>query len=189
MALRPFSGGEGTRLLTEVLGAPRVRADQDAADELVELCDGLPLALRAAVSELELRPHWPISHQVGRMRGRGAHPPPELRASLWRSYRVLSAPAQAAFRLVAALDRPVSALLAATALGTDELAAESLLEDLAQCHLVEVDAPADSGDPGGFRYRVLRPVRGAARLITGGEERPPVRVAGEIRVAHAAGAG
>lgn len=50
-------------LLTTVVGE-RTRAEPDACGRLVELCDGLPLALRIAAHRLASRPTWRVAHLV-----------------------------------------------------------------------------------------------------------------------------
>ncbi|GLZ32174.1 SARP family transcriptional regulator [Lentzea sp. NBRC 105346] len=168
IALEPFQGAEGLRLLTDSLGDYRVTSDQQAVDELVELCDGLPLALNTAASQLELRPHWPISRQVSRMRsqahsgGRLEECDPDMYASVWRTYQLMPETAQTVFRMVAPLGRPVSGRHVSHMLGTDECSAESVLEDLVQFQLAEVDINSDHD----FSYRFRRPMREVARSIS-----------------------
>ncbi|MDF5754540.1 tetratricopeptide repeat protein [Spongiactinospora sp. TRM90649] len=51
-------------LLSDTLGRERVDRDRAAADELVELCMRLPLALTVAAARLASRPNWPLGEMV-----------------------------------------------------------------------------------------------------------------------------
>ncbi|MGX1852362.1 BTAD domain-containing putative transcriptional regulator [Streptomyces sp. NPDC055299] len=155
-------------LLSDVLGDDRLQADLAALGELVKLSGGLPLALRAAASLLQRRPHWPISKLLhladGDVRrippaGRDA---PRIADSVGRSFRLLSGAEQAAFRLVAAsTESCVSVAGAAALLGVDESAAELLLEDLVEFQLAEAE------DIGGmFLYSIRAPFRTVASSLT-----------------------
>ena len=59
LALAPLDRGSGTRLLAELAGPGRVEADPSGTDRLVDLCDGLPMALH--VVGLRLRRHTWLS--------------------------------------------------------------------------------------------------------------------------------
>lgn len=68
----PLSGltvAEGVTLLERIVGRERVAAEPGTARQLVELCDGLPLAVRIAGVRLRNRPVWKLHHLVTRMRG------------------------------------------------------------------------------------------------------------------------
>ncbi|MBO0517623.1 hypothetical protein, partial [Streptomyces beijiangensis] len=54
-------------LLTRLVGEDRTSREPDATRRLVQLCDGLPLALRIAGSRLQSRSTWTVGHFVGRM--------------------------------------------------------------------------------------------------------------------------
>jgi DNA-binding SARP family transcriptional activator len=51
-------------LLKRLLMEERVAAEPEAADQLVELCERLPLALRIAAARLVARPNWALSDLV-----------------------------------------------------------------------------------------------------------------------------
>ncbi|MER7211508.1 tetratricopeptide repeat protein [Streptosporangium sp. NPDC000239] len=51
-------------LLERTIGGDRVRAEQESAERLVELCARLPLALCVAAARLATRPRWPLSEMV-----------------------------------------------------------------------------------------------------------------------------
>jgi DNA-binding SARP family transcriptional activator len=61
VALAPLSADEGAELLAAVAGPSRVEAEPYAARAVVALCDGLPMAVRAAGEKLAARPTLPIS--------------------------------------------------------------------------------------------------------------------------------
>jgi DNA-binding SARP family transcriptional activator len=176
VGLRPLVPADGLRLLTEALGQGRVMREPAAAAELVEMCDGLPLALRAVAGQLELRPHWSIGRQVSRMR-RSQHRPAEgtgadsgLLASVRRTCRLMPESAQAAFWAVAQADQPVTIQVAAATLGVAELVAESLLEDLVLVQLVETLEPDDCAESDSFRYLVRPILRDVARTLESARE-------------------
>jgi DNA-binding SARP family transcriptional activator len=60
--------GEADDVLRSVVGDGRVAAERDAADALLALCDGLPLALRVAAVHLVTRPHLAISDYLDELR-------------------------------------------------------------------------------------------------------------------------
>ncbi|MEU5543778.1 BTAD domain-containing putative transcriptional regulator [Streptomyces sioyaensis] len=155
-------------LLSDVLGDDRLQADLAGLGELVKLSGGLPLALRAAASLLQRRPHWPISKLLNLADGDVRRIPPASRDapriadSVGRSFRLLSSAEQAAFRLVAASTASgVSVAGASVLLGVDESEAELLLEDLVEFQLAEAE------DIGGmFLYSIRGPFRTVASSLT-----------------------
>jgi DNA-binding SARP family transcriptional activator len=169
--LRPLDPADGLRLLTDVIGHGRVTRDLDAARQLVDECHGLPLLLHAAASQLELHAHWPIGRQLAQLRRRPPEPVdmtaggPGMFASVRRTYRLMPASTQAAFRAIAHAEQPVGARHTARTLGLAEATAESLLEDLVQFQLAEVLPTGHGGETGAFRYRLGPAVRQAARSL------------------------
>jgi DNA-binding SARP family transcriptional activator len=65
--LGPLSSEDGLRLLTKLVGAERIAAEPCAAAEIVRLCEGLPLALRAAGARLAARPRRPLATAAARL--------------------------------------------------------------------------------------------------------------------------
>jgi transcriptional regulator with XRE-family HTH domain len=53
---------EALELLELIIGRDRLRAEPEAAGEVVRLCGGLPLAVRIAGNRLLSRPRWPVAH-------------------------------------------------------------------------------------------------------------------------------
>ncbi|WKX71427.1 BTAD domain-containing putative transcriptional regulator [Streptomyces sp. XD-27] len=66
--LRALGPDDGVALLGAVLGPDRVAEDPVAAQELVGLCNGLPLALRAAAAQLTARPRWRLARLAAALR-------------------------------------------------------------------------------------------------------------------------
>lgn len=177
--LRPLAAEEARRMLSDVVGRHRLAGDAEAVREVLELCDGLPLALRAAANVLQLRPHWRIDRLLARMRGERRRPADlcteevSVADSVELTYRLLSAADQAVFRIVGgSAVEPVSPLDAAAILGIDEGEAEALLEDLVEFQLAEV---TDVGVGDSFRYQFLPLFRGVAMRLETRETRAPTR--------------
>lgn len=143
---------EAVTVLRLALGEQRVRAEPEAAAELAELCDRLPLALRIAASRGadHLRVRKMVEalsderHRLCRLTlpdsGRAVHT-----ALAW-SYRSLGAGAARLFRLLglhpgAEIDRTAAAALAATTVA--DVQAE--LEELVAVHLLHRTAPGRFG--------------------------------------------
>ncbi|NDU74780.1 tetratricopeptide repeat protein [Actinomadura sp. DSM 109109] len=59
---------EARELLRRWLGARRVAAEPDAADELIRLCAGLPLALSVVAARAADRPDWGLAALAARLR-------------------------------------------------------------------------------------------------------------------------
>ncbi|NRQ40785.1 hypothetical protein HII36_54625, partial [Nonomuraea sp. NN258] len=52
---------DATALLSELAGPDRIRAEPQAAERIVQLCGGFPLALRIVGARLAARPDWTLS--------------------------------------------------------------------------------------------------------------------------------
>lgn len=141
IVLRSLPVDDGIRLLGEMCGADRVAAEPEAARQLVEAYDGLPLAIRVAGS-LVKRSGRPIAAVVGGPRGGDSERVlnrvfetfdevyDELPAPLRTLYRVLGVLVGARFGvevLAAMTERPVSYVRAD-------------LDELVQAGFVEEDA-------------------------------------------------
>jgi DNA-binding SARP family transcriptional activator len=166
--LAPFTPAEAMTALAEVIGAARVAAEPAAVADLVALCDGLPLPLRAAASRLAALPRLRVEQQVhwlsdpDRRLTRLTTDALDVRASLDAAYRHLERPARRALRLVSLLRAdsfPLSA--AAAALELPAADAEGLLGAAAAHHLLDVVPDERSG----HRYRHIGLVRLRAREL------------------------
>ncbi|MGW6709666.1 AfsR/SARP family transcriptional regulator [Streptomyces sp. NPDC054956] len=140
---------EARALLREALGAARLSAEPEAADELVRLCGSLPLALRVAAARLAGDPGLRLTDLVGELsegsRLEALAPDGEddspLRAAFSASYRVLPHEARRLFRLLGLFPgSQFTAETAAALLGAPPYRARRLLGALAAAHLVEPEA-------------------------------------------------
>ncbi|WP_425840244.1 AfsR/SARP family transcriptional regulator [Streptomyces fractus] len=142
-------------LLERLLGAERVGAETEAADAIIRMCGGLPLALRIVGARLAARPSWPLSafvERLGDAQGRLDEisvGDVSVRASFLAGYQALchgahpsDQAAARAFRLLGVVPGSSTSLPAATALlGVPAARAEDALERLVDAHLLNSPAP------------------------------------------------
>jgi hypothetical protein len=145
--LEPLDVSGGVAMLAAIVGAHRVEAEPRLAERLVEMCGGLPLAVRVAGATLAARPHWMLAHLVRRLspvRSRLdelATGDLDVRHSLRRGCRIVGAGARDALgRLAVSAIGPFTCLEAASHLGVREDTAQNLLEVLADARLLTVRA-------------------------------------------------
>lgn len=171
---------ESQGVLTAMLGRERVGAEPEKAAEIVRLCGGLPLALRAAGTRLAARPHWTLARVAGRLAEAGldelALGDLDVRGSIAAGYRRVSEGAQRAFRLLGLLELPsFAAWTVAMMLETSLETAEETADALADARLLETVPPDGTGQPR-YRFHVL--VRRFAREQAAAHEKDTaVRVA------------
>ncbi|AXU17165.1 winged helix-turn-helix domain-containing protein (plasmid) [Streptomyces clavuligerus] len=162
VTLEPLTTEESFGLLAAVIGDARVRAEPEAAREVVEACARLPLALRAAATRLAVRPHWPVARLARRLADPAARLA-ELRVGTLDVRRVLSAAlgrrqereVELIHRLVHCADGEFTASQAALPLfglpgEVAEERAEDFLERLVEASLLEAHGVDGAGAP---RYR------------------------------------
>ena len=156
--------------LARIAGEQRVEHEPEAARELVELCERLPLAVRIAAARLAAHPRWTVRGLVDELAeprrrlgglslsARG----PSLASALHRTYRRLPASAAELLRLLAR--HPSTSIDRATATAlTGWATADQQLDDLAAAHLLDETGPD--------RYRVPDLVRLHAETLRQGD--PP----------------
>lgn len=139
---------DSTALLAAVLGKERVLAEAVGARRLVELCGGLPLALRVAAARLADQPDWSLRAMSAELADESRRlslldvEDTGVRAALRLTVRRL--PEEVA-RHFAHLGRHpgthVDRFTAAALAGTDPDTAEAALERLTAAHLVTRTAP------------------------------------------------
>lgn len=140
-----FDTDRSMELLAKIVGDDRVRTEQGAAIELVELCGGLPLALRIAGARLASRPHWQIGGLVQRLKDEArtldefTYRGVGLRFNIDLTYRSLSPQAKRLFRLFALVRAPdLPEWTAAALLDTSLNEAVEILESLVDVRLLDI---------------------------------------------------
>ncbi|MFC5834838.1 AfsR/SARP family transcriptional regulator [Nonomuraea insulae] len=138
---------EAVRLLASLAGEHRVAAEPGAAADVTRSCGYLPLAVRAAGTQLAGRPDLSLETFAALLRDRGSRLEllPGVCSSFSAGYDQLSERSDAAraFRLLGALDLPeVDVAVTAALLGVPPGAAEGALDVLVELRLLE---PAPGG--------------------------------------------
>jgi len=131
-------------LLDKIVGEQRVRAEWEEAIKLVDLCGGLPLALRIAGARLASRPDWRIGGLVRRLADESrrldefTHHELALRSSIDVTYRGLSGEAQRLIRLCTLMPSPdFPGWIAAALLDTSPQEASDLMESLVDARMLD----------------------------------------------------
>ncbi|MFI6033585.1 AfsR/SARP family transcriptional regulator [Streptomyces sp. NPDC051315] len=150
LTLRPFDAGQARTFLVRRLGAERVEAEPHAADEIGELCAGLPLALACVAARAAAHPHFPLAAVAAELREAHGSLDAFARSDAsvdvstvfsW-STREISEPAARLFRLLALHPGPDFSLPAAAALaGLPVRRTRPLLAELTGLHLVTEHSP------------------------------------------------
>ncbi|MGH3756277.1 AfsR/SARP family transcriptional regulator [Actinophytocola sp.] len=164
-----FDVDRSLEMLTRIVGPRRVAAERGAGTELVNLCGGLPLAIRIAGARLASRPHWRLDMLVTRLRD-SVHRLDELsyrglvlRSNIGLSYRTLPAVARRLFRRFALITTPdFPAWTAAALLDMDPFDAFEVVESLVEAQLL--DTVQYPGEHLRYRFHDLIRVFAAERL-------------------------
>jgi DNA-binding SARP family transcriptional activator len=146
-----LDGDDSRALFTAIVGEQRAAAEPAAAAEVLELCGGLPLAIRLAGSRLSSRPSWSVRQLAAKLADKGsrlaelATGDVAVRASFGVSYAALpTAMANPAnvFRLLGLPDAESLSLSATIALtGQPDHAVVAALDVLADSHMLSCPAP------------------------------------------------
>jgi DNA-binding SARP family transcriptional activator/tetratricopeptide (TPR) repeat protein len=135
---------ESRELLAAITGAERIRAEDLAANAILNICGRLPLALRLVGARMASRPHWRLGDLAERLAlernrlGELAAGGFGIRSAFVLSYAALSTHGQRAFRsagLVAGPDITADTVACLASL-TADVAADTL-EELAEASLVQ----------------------------------------------------
>ncbi|MGP3981960.1 BTAD domain-containing putative transcriptional regulator [Streptomyces sp. KR80] len=160
------------QLLARVAGEGRVREEPEAARRIVELCGGLPLAIRIAGARLAARRDWTPQVLADRLADERRRLDEltvgdlEVRAGVGLSYRALSDPARTALRRLGLLGAPdVPAWVIAALLDVPEAEADRVLEQLLNAQLLHFSA-IDRVGQSRFRLHDLVRVYAAERAGT-----------------------
>src|SRR5579862_9891274 len=145
ITLDVLSHAEAREMLARRLGRDRIAAEPEAADEIIEQCARLPLALSIAVGRAAVRAKQPLAVLAAELRdakGRldaleAGDPATDMRAVLSWSYNQLSEPTARMFRLLGLHPGPdISSPAAASLAGMSRAEAGAALRELAQAHMV-----------------------------------------------------
>ncbi|MFF3112709.1 BTAD domain-containing putative transcriptional regulator [Kitasatospora sp. NPDC057904] len=175
---------DAVTLLTRVVGAERVAAEEQAAGELVRLCGQLPLAVRILAARLACRPSWTIARLLEQLTG-DRYRLDALRSgdlavesSFRFGYDQLDDEQARAFRLLAVPEVPdLSPGAVAAVLDLPEPDAVELAESLVDCSMLESFASPDH-----YRYHDL--LRAFARRAGQGGDPDELRAALSRLVDH-----
>ncbi|WP_412515267.1 tetratricopeptide repeat protein [Actinomadura madurae] len=137
--------GEARRLLALRLGADRIAAEVEAADDIVDRCAGLPLALAIVAARAAIHPRHPLAALADELRdGLSAlESTADMRAVFSWSYEALSDAAARLFRLVAGLHpvRDGTTATAASLAGAPASRVRAPLAELTRANLLSEHVP------------------------------------------------
>ncbi|MFI7633235.1 BTAD domain-containing putative transcriptional regulator [Nonomuraea sp. NPDC049400] len=150
--LAPLDAPAARTLLATGAGRQRMQAEPAAANRIVKLCNGLPVALDIVAAKLAARPHLSLQRLAERLAdparilGELRHGGKSIAPTLLGGYQALPAELRSLIRRIGYLGIPqVTAVIAAALADVPVDTAEELLEELAESHFV---TPL----PGGERY-------------------------------------
>nr|WP_285774632.1 AfsR/SARP family transcriptional regulator [Microtetraspora sp. NBRC 13810] len=161
-----MSQDEGMEMLGRIVGEDRVAAEREQSEKIVDLCGGLPLALRCVGARLAAARTWPLRKMANLIES-GPAPLDQLRfaefdvrADYDDTYFRLDPRDRSALRLLSLLPpQEFTAATAAGLLGSATDTVEAQLTRLASCHLLDVRAD----DSRGIRYEMHKLTRLYAR--------------------------
>ncbi|HEX4723217.1 MAG TPA: BTAD domain-containing putative transcriptional regulator [Pseudonocardiaceae bacterium] len=162
-----MESAQALELLRRVVGDERVDAEPAAADALVRLVGGLPLALRIVAARLAGRPHWTLPMMYDRLADERhrldelVHGEMMVRASLALTYDGLTPAAGELFRLLAGVEAAgLPAWTSAALLDGNLHQATDQLELLVDAQMLEIASIDLDGSP---RYKFHDVIRLFAR--------------------------
>ncbi|SDM14956.1 AfsR/SARP family transcriptional regulator [Nonomuraea jiangxiensis] len=154
-------------LLAGGVGAHRLEAEPEATRRVIEMCDGLPLALDIAAARLAAKPHWSMSTLAARLEDRDRllselrHDDLDIRSALDGGYRALAPEGRALLRKLGYFAaREISAWEASQLEAVTPAEAEARIEALIDARLLTVSGV---GAGGTFTYRCPAMVLAHAR--------------------------
>ncbi|ONI79685.1 hypothetical protein ALI144C_23260 [Actinosynnema sp. ALI-1.44] len=164
LTLSPMSVVEARQLLAGRIGGDRVRAEPEAADQIIDRCARLPLAMAIVAARAATHPRFALSVLAGELGDAhggldafvGGDATTDVRAVFSWSYRTLGAGAARLFRLLGEHPGPDTDPVAAASLtGMPVATAQHLLAELTRAHLLGEHLPG--------RYRLHDLLRAYAR--------------------------
>lgn len=140
---------DARRLMARRIGAQRVEAEPRAADEIIERCARLPLALAIVAARAAVSPHMSLEVLAGNLRDIGSRlsamsteeAPIDVRAAFSWSYRRLTPGAARLFRVLGLHPGPhVTTAAAARLADLSPATVDDLLRELVGAQLLGTDA-------------------------------------------------
>jgi DNA-binding SARP family transcriptional activator/tetratricopeptide (TPR) repeat protein len=147
--LGPLAPREAERLLTHRLRGPRLAREPEAAQQIIDACGGLPLALAIVAARAAFRPDFPLAALAAELTDANrldaladSDPAVDVRAVFSWSYRALTADAARLFRLLSVHPGPDFSLPAAAAIAeAPPQRTARLLAELTRANLLTEPAP------------------------------------------------
>ncbi|WP_191302024.1 ATP-binding protein [Lentzea cavernae] len=143
----PLPAASAYSMLAGVVGDERVAREREHAENLVALCDGLPIAIRVAAARLLMRSKWSVRRVHDELvdeRSRLANLSPSgelsVRATFDLSYRMLEPAAATAYRRLSLHPGGDFGPELVSAVLEDPAEADSLLEPLVDANLLDEHA-------------------------------------------------
>jgi len=181
-----FEMEQAIEMLAAAIGTERVSAEPAAAEALIRLVGGLPLALRIVAARLAARERWSLAWMLERLSDERrrldelAHGGMMVRASLALTHDGLAPDARRLLRLLSVLDGlSFPTWVAAALLDVDLHQSADLLELLVDAQLLEIAAVDINGNP---RYKFHDLIRIFAREQLEQHEDDEQRRAAVLRV-------
>jgi tetratricopeptide (TPR) repeat protein/DNA-binding XRE family transcriptional regulator len=147
LTLEPLDRHDALILLSSMIGADRLAVEHDAAEQLVQLCGYLPLAVRIAAAHLTGQSNMPVADAVSELTASGRlhrlviEEGPAIGAAFGASYRRLESSSARLFRLLSLVSGPdFTPGVAAALAGLGKTESRDLLAGLAAEHLVQSHA-------------------------------------------------
>jgi DNA-binding SARP family transcriptional activator len=150
ISLDVLTRDEAWQLLASRLGHDRVSAEPESADEIIDRCAGLPLALTIVAARAATHPASPLSSFARQLRDAGdrlgmlagGDTAADARSVFSWSYRLLRPPVARLFRLVGLHPGPhITTGAAASLAGMPVPQVRPLLADLVRAHLLAEQTP------------------------------------------------
>jgi tetratricopeptide (TPR) repeat protein len=143
LSLETLPAADARTLLHRVAGPDRIRGQDDDVEKVIELCAGLPMAIRMIAAQLRNHPTWRVQY-VADLLSDAQNPSWDvadgergIAAAFRLSYRDLTVAQQRAFRLLGLVPgRDIDTYAAAALLGAPFRDTVRLLHDLLDAHLV-----------------------------------------------------
>lgn len=160
--LRPLNPEQSVELLASIAGRERAEREPRAAADIARLCEHIPLAVRIVGARLAGRKHWTLSRMAAVLADERRRLDElvvgdlAIRASLALSYRRLSNHGRRVLRMLALLDAPgFTAGIAAAMLDIPVADAETYLDELVDCQLLETSGTGPESHPLHYQFHDL----------------------------------